>query len=385
MLTTAGPARASGLRAQSIQALQLAEQRMQATALGLAPTDYPYYTGSSGSWVTTGPSAWTSGFFPGSLWLLNRATKQASYESEAESWQAGIESQDTNTGTQDLGFMIFDSYGNGFEQTHDAAYKQVVLTAAASLATRYSPVVGAIRSWGSPSSKQFTVIVDNLMDLELLLWASEHGGPKSDAQIALTDALTTLRDFVRPDGSTIHVVNYDPSTGAIDSTSDDGTTWARGQAWAIHGFTTLYGYTHDPRMLSAAEEVANWWVANLPTDGVPYSNFEPADPATEPVDSSAAAIAASGLIELAHLVRDPALRSSYLASARTSLTTLTSPAYLSSGTDNAAVLLHGTDNVGAGIVDTGLAYGDYYLLEGLLRLDPDLGRQAARAAQVALR
>jgi unsaturated chondroitin disaccharide hydrolase len=133
-------------------------------------------------------------------------------------------------------------------------------------------------------------------------------------------------------------------------------------------------------MLSAAEEVANWWVANLPADGIPYSNSEPADPATEPVDSSAAAIAASGLIELAHLVRDPALRASYLASARTSLTTLTSPAYLSSGTDNAAVLLHGTDNVGAGIVDTGLSYGDYYLLEGLLRLDPNLGRQAARTA-----
>ncbi len=183
---------------------------------------------------------------------------------------------------------------------------------------------------------------------------------------------------MRPDGSTIHVVNYDPGTGAVDSTSDNGTTWARGQAWAIHGFTTLYAYTHDPRMLNAAEEVANWWVANLPADGVPYSNFEPADPATEPVDSSAAAIAASGLLELAHLVRDPALRASYLASARTSLTTLTSPAYLSGGTDNAAVLLHGTDNVGAGIVDTGLSYGDYYLLEALLRLDPDLGRQAAR-------
>lgn len=380
VLTTAGPARAGGLHAQSIRAIQLAEQRMQATAVGLAPTDYPYYTGTSGSWVTTGPGAWTSGFFPGSLWLLHHATKQASWETEAEDWQAGIEGQDTNTGTQDLGFMIFDSFGNGFEQTHDAAYKQVVLTAAASLATRYSPVVGAIRSWGASGDKQFTVIVDNLMDLELLLWAGTHGGPKADSQIALTDALTTLRDFVRPDGSTIHVVNYDPSTGAVDSTSDNGTTWARGQAWAIHGFTTLYADTHDPRMLSAAEEVANWWVANLPADGIPYSNFEPADPATEPVDSSAAAIAASGLIELAHLVRDPALRASYLASARTSLTTLTSPAYLSSGTDNAAVLLHGTDNVGAGIVDTGLSYGDYYLLEGLLRLDPNLGRQAARTA-----
>lgn len=374
------PARGAGLHAQSIQAMQLAEQRMQATAVGLAPTAYPYHTGASGSWVTTGPGAWTSGFFPGSLWLLHRATKQSSWESEAEDWQAGIEGQDTNTGTQDLGFMLFDSFGNGFEQTHDPAFKQVVLTAAASLATRYSPAVGAIRSWGSASSQQFTVIVDNLMDLELLLWAGRHGGPQVDTSIALTDALTTLRDFVRPDGSTIHVVNYDPSTGAIQSTSDNGTTWARGQAWAIHGFTTLYAYTHDPRMLSAAERVANWWVANLPASGVPYSNFEPADPATEPVDSSAAAIAASGLIALAHLVRDPALRSAYLGSAKISLTTLTSPAYLSTGTDSAAVLLHGTDNVGAGIVDTGLAYGDYYLLEGLLRLDPDLGRQAAAAA-----
>jgi unsaturated chondroitin disaccharide hydrolase len=380
MLALAGPAHAASLHAQSIQAMRLAEQRMQATAVGLAPTAYPYYTGASGAWVPTGPGAWTSGFFPGSLWLIDRATHQPVWASEAETWQAGIEGQDTNTGTQDLGFMIFDSFGNGYEQTHAPADKEVVLTAAASLATRYSPVVGAIRSWGSASSKQFTVIVDNLMDLELLLWASKHGGPKADAQIALTDGLTTLRDFVRADGSTIHVVNYDPGTGAIESTSDDGTTWARGQAWAIHGFTTLYAYTHDPRMLSAAEEVANWWVANVPADGVPYSNFEPADPSTESVDSSAAAVAASGLIALAQLVHDPALRSAYLDSARTSLTTITSPAYLSTGTDNAAVLLHGTDNVGAGIVDTGLSYGDYYLLEGLLRLDPALGRQAAKAA-----
>jgi len=253
----------------------------------------------------------------------------------------------------------------------------VVLTAAASLATRYSPVVGAIRSWGSASSTQFTVIVDNLMDLELLLWAGEHGGAKADTQIALTDALTTLRDFVRPDGSTIHIVHYDPSTGAIESTSDNGTTWARGQAWAIHGFTTVYAYTHDPRMLGAAEQVANWWVAHVPAGGVPYSNFEPSDPATAPVDSAAAAIAASGLIQLAHLVPDSTLRSTYLATARTALTTLTSTAYLSTGTDNAAVLLHGTDNLGAGIVNTGLSYGDYFLLEGLLRWDPDLGRQAA--------
>ena len=360
--------------------MQLAEQRMQATAVGLAPTDYPYYTGSSGSWVTTGPGAWTSGFFPGSLWLLDRATRAPSWASEAETWQAGIQGQDTNTGTGDLGFMVFDSFGNGFEQTHESAFRQVVLTAAASLATRYSPVVGAVRSWGEAGDQQFTVIVDNLMNLELLLWAAQHGGPRSDAQIALTDALTTERDFVRADGSTIHVVNYDPATGAVDSTSDNGTTWARGQAWAIHGFATVYAYTHDPRMLSAAEQVANWWVANVPADGVPYSNFEPPDPATAPLDSSAAAIAASGLIQLAHLVHDASLSATYLTAARTALTTLTSPAFLSAGTDNAAVLLHGTDNLGAGIVDTGLSYGDYYLLEGLLRLDPDLGRQAAKAA-----
>src|SRR5579875_2637153 len=325
-LATAAPARSAGLHAQSIAAMQLAEQRMQATATGLAPTDYPYHTDPSGAWVTTGPAAWTSGFFPGSLWLLHRATGQPAWETEAESWQAGIQGQDTNTGTQDLGFMIFDSFGNGFAQTHDPADKQVVLTAAASLATRYSPVVGAIRSWGSASSQQFTVIVDNLMDLELLLWAAQHGGPKADAQIALTEALTTQRDFVRADGSTIHIVDYDPSTGAIDSTSDNGTTWARGQAWAIHGFATLYAYTHDPRMLSAAEEVANWWIANVPADGVPNSNFENA---TAPVDSSAAAIAASGLIQLARLEPDPTLSTTYLDAARTALTTLTSPAFLS--------------------------------------------------------
>lgn len=382
------PSRAATLHSQAATALALAEQRMSATATTLAPTSYPYYVDrSTGAWVTTDSSAWTSGFFPGSLWLLYQATHHKVFAAEAKTWQAGIEGQDTNTSTQDLSFMLYSSFGNGYRLTKNRAYRKVLLTAAASLATRYSSTVGAVRAWKARDSSPFIVIVDGLMDMQLLLWAGKHGGGPSYTTMALNDGLTVARDFVRADGSTTHQINYDPDTGAIDKELDPGgpgTTWARGQAWAIYGFTMIYSYTHDLRMLAAAQQVANYWDANVPADGVPYWEFDPPDVTTAPLDSSAAAVAAAGLLQLAGFTTDPTLKSTYQSVSDTTLKTLTSPSFLSSGTNSAALLLHGTQcapcDEDAATADTGLSWGDYYLLQALLRWDPNLApAQTARS------
>jgi hypothetical protein len=350
-----------------------AAQQLNRTAGALSTTSYPSSTSSSGSWSTTGASSWTSGFFPGSLWLIYQRTADSAWKSKAQSWQAGIEGQKTRTDTHDLGFMIFNSFGNGYRLTGTEAYRQVVLTAASSLAKRYDPDVGCIRSWGSISdTTNFTVIVDNMINLELLFWASKHGGKAEWYDMAVSHALKTSANHVRADGSTYQIVTYSPTTGAVKSKStkqgyNTESTWSRGQAWAVYGFTMTYRETGDMRFLETARKAADYFISHLPGDYVPYWDFELPDTTNQPKDSSAAAIAASGLIELSQLDPDPARKQTYLDAARAILGSLSSPAYLAEGTPVWSILLHGTQNKPDGKYDRGLIYGDYYFLEALLR------------------
>ena len=171
------PARAADSLDQTVQHdLEFAAAQLDATARSISTTQYPSTTDSSGRWQTTGASSWTSGFFPGSLWLMYERTGDSLWRTRAEAWQAGIESQKTNTSTHDLGFMIFDSFGNGYRLTGNDGFRQVVLIAASSLATRYNALVGSVKSWNGPTDQDFRVIVDGMMNLELLFWASKHGG-----------------------------------------------------------------------------------------------------------------------------------------------------------------------------------------------------------------
>jgi hypothetical protein len=215
------------------------------------------------------------------------------------------------------------------------------------------------------------LVTDTMMNLELLFWASRNGGDAAWNTMALNHALKTMTDMVRPDGSTFHVVDYD-TAGRIRSRGtfqgySDSSTWARGQAWAIYGFTMAYRYTRDPRMLQTAQRVTNYYLDRLPADGIPFWDFDA--PASQQVkDSSAAAIVASALLELSEFVTDPADKARYRAAALHMLETLASPAYLVSGTSTYAILNHGVGNFPAGQeVDVGLIYGDYYLLEAVLR------------------
>ena len=376
--TASGPAASSAVAAEdpfdvSVRNAQsFALNRLGATTARIPVTAWPSVTASSLRWSTTGASAWTSGFLPGALWFGYQQSATEAWRTKAQNWQSGLAGQAGNTSTHDVGFVVLDSFGNGYRLTGNDAYRQTVLKAAASLATRYSGVVGATRSWNSDPS-QFKVIVDNMMNLELLFWASKHGGQRAWYDMAVQHALTTAREHVRADGSTYHLVVFNPATGAVLSKEtvqgySASSTWARGQAWAVYGFTMAYRETGDARFLDTARRVADWFVAHLPADRVPYWDFDDPSIPNAPRDTSAAAIAASGLLELSRLDPDVARAGGYAGAARGILAALVAPPWLSTGSGSEAELLHGTANRPAGSSDTGLIYGDYYLQEALLRL-----------------
>ena len=359
---------------------EFAQQQLGRTASSLAPTAYPKQTGPGGAWRTTSAYDWNSGFLPGNFWLAYELGGAAAQRSRAQSWQAGVEVRKSDTSTHDLGFVIFNSFGNGFRLTGDPDDRQVVLAAATSLATRFSPAVGSVRSWDTATD--FRVIVDNTMNLELLLWGARNGGNPAWRDMAISHALHSRADLVRPDGSTYHVVDYDESTGAVRrKLTHQGyataSTWARGQAWAVHGFTTLYRETGDTRFLDTARRTSDWYLAHLPADRVPFWDFDAPGIPAEPRDSSAAAVAASGLLELARLEPDPGRAAGYRTAGEATLSSLTGSGYLAEGTANAAVLVHGTYNKPDDDFDSGLIWGDHYLLEALLRERLLPPRQAA--------
>jgi len=250
----------------------------------------------------------------------------------------------------------------------------VVLTAARSLSSRYDPDVGAIRSWNGGN---FQVIIDNLMNLELLFLAARHGGTTASGgssqdlyNMAVSHATKTLANHVRADGSTYHVVDYSPTTGAVLDKytyqgKSDESTWARGQAWAVYGFTLVYRETSDPVFLEAARRTANYFLAHLPDDFVPMADFQSTYTDLAHKDSSAAAIAASGLLELSQLEIDADRGQRYRAGAANILDALTSPTYLSSTSTNAGLLMHGSRTYPGD--NRSYMFGDYYFLEALLR------------------
>lgn len=372
--------------------LEFAERQLARTDADVPRGSYPNHTRRSGRWQVTGPEAWTSGFLPGQMWLLYGHTRDPAWRGRAIRRQAALAGQAANTSTHDVGFIMLASYARAYGLTRRPAYRKLALRGAASLATRYNGAVGATRSWGPRERREFTVVVDNMMNIGLLLWAARHGGPQAWRTIAHRHALTTLRDHVRPDGSTFHVVDYDGATGLLlrkrtFQGAGTGSTWSRGQAWAIHGFATAYRHTRDRRLLRAARRVAGWWLAHVPRDGVPYWDFDAtrlfiragfpgqvfsARPGDPPRDSSAAAIAASGLLDLARLEPD---RRRARRSRRAAVATLRSLAgrdYLARGTRVRSILRHGTAHHSRGVLDTGLVFGDYYFLEGLTRARLDL-------------
>src|SRR5262245_14205995 len=212
------------------------------------------------------PSDWTSGFIAGNYWLLFERTGDAAWRTAAETWTAALMGQRTRRDTHDVGFGINNTFGAGYRLTQNAAYRTVVLDAATSLASRFNATVGATRSWDF-GTWRFPVIIDNMMNLELLFRATALGGDARFAQDAVAHALTTRANHFRADWSSYHVVDYDPTTGAVirkqtNQGLADESAWARGQAWGLYGYTMSYRETQDARFLDQATHIADFYTAN---------------------------------------------------------------------------------------------------------------------------
>jgi unsaturated chondroitin disaccharide hydrolase len=362
--------------------LQFTERKLLATDTALNPPAYPVRTKPGGAWLTVGADDWTAGFYAATLWRTYERTNDPAWRQRAQTWQAGLASTATQD-TTDLGFKIFDTFGTAYLLTHDEADKQVVLKAAATLARRYNPKVGMFRVWDAANDRtQYRVNIDAMMNMELMFWAGRNGGDPRYADMARSHATRALQDLVRPDGSTFMFAGYDQNTGKLTSHFTKqgyatNSTWARGQAWAIYGFTTAYRYTKDPRFLDAAHRTAAWFLGHLPPDHVPYWDFDVPDKAHAPRDTSAASCAASALLELSGDETDPAAKQQDLDGARDILTALSSPAYASRDPKFAGMLQHGTQHFPKGWADTGIMFGDYYFVEALNRYEKTVGSTAS--------
>jgi hypothetical protein len=318
---------------------------------------------------------WTSGFFPGCLWYLYEYTNDVKIKESAELITARIEKEKNNKGTHDLGFMLFCSFGNGLRLTGEESYKEVLLTGAKSLSTRFRPNNGCIQSWEPRKGWQCPVIIDNMMNLELLMWAFKNSGDSSFYKIAVSHADTTIKNHFRPDFSSYHVVSYDTITGMIEAKQTaqgaaDESAWARGQSWGLYGYTMMFRETGLERYLKQARGIADFLInhPDLPEDKIPYWDFNAPGIPDAKRDASAGAIMASALIELSGYV-DTEAGTKYLRIAEEQLRTLSSPAYLAKeGTNSNFILLHGVGNMpGNSEVDVPLTYADYYYIEALLR------------------
>jgi rhamnogalacturonyl hydrolase YesR len=320
---------------------------------------------------------WTEGFFSGSCWYFYEATNDPKWKKAAEQFQALFENHKKRTDNHDLGFVFNCSYGNAYRLTKDEKFKLVMIEAANSLITRFNPAVGCIKSWdvdkGWQSTRgwEYPVIIDNMMNLELLFKASEFTGDPKYKEIAIIHANTTMKNHFRPDNSSYHVVDYDPKTGAVRKKNTaqgfaDESSWARGQAWGLYGYTVCYRYTKDAKYLEQAQKIAYYILTykGTPKDGIPYWDYNAPKIPNEPRDVSAAAITASALLEL-----DGYSNESYQSAIDTIMNSLATETYTNKRGENQNFILknsvgsipHGHE------IDVPLNYADYYYLEALVR------------------
>ena len=338
----------------------------------------PHSLNEDGSMVSVKPVGWTSGFFPGTLWYMYEYLQDDALKSRAETFTAILEDQQYNNRTHDIGFMMFCSYGNSNRLFPDQAKKQILINSADALCSRFNPVVGCTRSWdhmGERKGWYFPVIIDNMMNLELLLWAWQETGDQKYLDVAQSHARTTAKNHFREDNSSYHVVNYDPETGAIlfqgthQGLADD-SSWSRGQGWGLYGYTVMYRFTKDEFYLEKAQNIARYIMTYQPAPEDKVFLWDYKAPADAPRDASAAALCASALLELCGLTADKELSKEAYTFAVDILKSLSSEDYTAkSGTNGGFILKHSVTSFPTGKeIDKPLCYADYYYLEALLRL-----------------
>jgi unsaturated chondroitin disaccharide hydrolase len=326
--------------------------------------------------ITSDSKWWCSGFFPGVLWYLYEYTGEAKHREFAEEYSARVEEEKYNTYDHDIGFQIYCSFGNGYRLTGREDYREVLIVAGNSALERYNPDLGVIRSWDSnPQKWQYPVIIDNMMNLELLMWNFDHTMEQKFRDVAVSHADKTLEHHFRPDNSSYHVVSYDTITGLphVKQTHQgafDESIWSRGNVWGLYGYVVMYRETNLERYLDQATAIANLLIdhPNMPEDGIPYWDYLSPEIPDALRDASAGAIMASALIELSTLTEGD-LSQKYLSMAEKQLTSLASPEYLAEpGTNGFFVLKRSVGHLpGNSEVDVPLTYADYYFVEALLR------------------
>ncbi|MFP5439327.1 MAG: glycoside hydrolase [Bacteroidia bacterium] len=329
---------------------------------------------------TSGSGWWCSGFYPGTLLYLDEAVGATVLKQEALDFLTDLKKEQFNTSTHDLGFMMYCSFGNAEKFSPSKEYETILMQSANSLSTRYNPVVKCIKSWDSEpwnqaSADEMPVIIDNMMNLELLFWASRYSGDAKYRDTAINHANTTIKNHFRGDYSSYHEVVYNIHTGeatkhiTIQGAADD-SSWARGQAWGLYGYTVMYRETKDVKYLEQAKHIARYILTHpsMPKDLVPFWDYQAPGVPNALRDTSAAAITASALIELSGYVGKSDAKH-YIKAVSTMLTSLLSPEYFATPQTNGGFLLkHGVGNMpNKSEIDTPLTYGDYYLVEALMR------------------
>ena len=317
---------------------------------------------------------WTSGFFPGELWFLYEYTQNNFWKKKAQQHTDILEKEKMNGSTHDMGFKVYCSFGNGYRLTQDEHYKEVLLQSARTLATRFKPAAGIIRSWDHSTAKWVCpVIIDNMMNLELLFWATKESKDSTFYRIAVDHARTTMKHHFRPDFSSYHVIDYDTITGQVLKKNThqgfaDESAWSRGQAWALYGYTMCYRETRLPEFLEQAQNIEKYLFThpNMPEDLIPYWDFDAPGIPDEPRDVSAATVIASALYELS--LYDPEKGERYRSNADKIIENLTKHYRATLKKDNGFLLLHSTGTKPTNTeVDVPIVYADYYFIEALMR------------------
>lgn len=317
---------------------------------------------------------WTSGFFPGNLWMVYELTGDEKWKQYALQYTLPLEKEQWNGGTHDMGFKMFCSFGKAWQFTGDSVYRDILIQSAKTLATRFNPAVGCIRSWDHNADKwDFPVIIDNMMNLELLMWAAKETGNDTLKSIAVTHAKTTLKNHFRENNSSYHVIDYNPETGEVENKHthqgfEHESSWSRGQAWGLYGFTMMYRETKLEEFLLQAEKIAEF-ILSQPgiSDGkIPYWDFNAPNIPNEPYDASAGAIISAALFELSEFSDN---RDKYITVAKKLIETLTSTEFLSPVGDNKGFLLyHSTGHLPHNSeIDVPIVYADYYFLESIIK------------------
>lgn len=318
---------------------------------------------------------WCSGFFPGTLIYLNENKKDDTLAKAANHYLKLLQKEQFNKGTHDLGFMMYCSFGNAQRLNPTKKYRDILVQSAKSLSSRYSETTGVIRSWNSKDASDFLVIIDNMMNLDLLFYATRVTGDSSFYKIAISHADKTIQNHFRSDYSSFHVVNYNAQDGTVklrrtQQGASDASAWARGQAWALYGYTLMYRETKQQKYLDFASNIAKF-IANhprMPKDKVAYWDFDAPDIPNALRDASTAAIMASAFLELATYSND-ANAKNYVSLAETMINSLSKAPYQNAYKENSGFILkHSVGSLPQNSeVDVPLTYADYYYVEAMMR------------------